>query len=141
MSHRYEFVEHTADIAIQAYGDNLTGAFEAAATALFDLLTDGAEAAGEKTISFDITADDQEGLLVRFLSELIYLFEAEQIVLSDFRIEMNSDRKLTATARSEGFDPDRHGNGTLVKGVSYHNLQIAPNTDENPGRIWVLLDV
>ncbi len=141
MSSRYEFVEHTADIAIQAFGDNLSAAFEAAGTGLTDLLTGGATSQSEETMTFEVTADDQEGLLIRFLSEIVFLLDAEQIVLSEFKINLDSDTKLTAIACSQPFDPHRHGGGMLVKGVSYHNLQIETGANDQLSRIWVLLDV
>ena len=65
---KYEFIEHTADIAIKAYGDTLEEAFAAAAEAMFDIITAGSEIEADKNISFAVESIDLEGLLVYFLS-------------------------------------------------------------------------
>jgi len=121
---QYEFLEHTADIIARAYGGSRNEAFAAAGAALFDVITDSADIVGRDSVAFEIESIDTEGLLVGLLSELIVLHEVEDIVLTDFVVAGETETQLMVTAKSEPFDPARHGEGTPVKGISYHMLEI-----------------
>ncbi len=129
-------MEHTADALIEAYGESLSDRFASAAYAMFDQITDvGAiEAVGEVKIT--VTADSRERLLVDFLQELLYLHDAENLVFSDFDIDIDG-LSLKANARGEEFDPERHSKKAVVKGITYHELKI---DDENK-KVVILLDV
>jgi SHS2 domain-containing protein len=140
-SHRYEFIEHTADIVIKAYGENLGDAFAASAKAMFDIITGNAEIKSVKTFSFKIGPDDLEGLLVRFLSHLIVLHEVDTCVFGEFDVAFTNSTSLHVTARGETFDPSRHGDGVNVKAVAYHMLEIHEGTDGKNCWVQVLFDV
>lgn len=135
----FEFIEHTADIAVRASGDSIATAFAAAADALTHLLTDGAEVEGQERIEFKIESVDLEGLLVGMLSEIILRFDADGQVCGDFHVHFNGDSELHVEASCEPVDSERHGNGTDVKGVSYHMLEI--NQEDNQTTVQVLFDV
>jgi SHS2 domain-containing protein len=135
----FEFIGHTADIAVRATGDDTADAFAAAADALTHLLTDGAEVKGQERIEFQIESVDLEGLLVGMLSELILRFDADGQVCSDFNVRFNGDCELHVEASCEPVDLERYGNGTDVKGVSYHMLEISQ--EDNQTTVQVLFDV
>lgn len=138
----YVFKEHTADIIAQASGASLENAFAAIAQALFDVITDGSEIENDRERTIEVSSIDREGLLVGFLSDLIVLHETEDEVYGNFEIRMLPDHRLTAVCRGERFDPERHGEGTPVKGISYHMLEIAePSTDQRLWSIQVLFDI
>jgi len=139
---RFELIEHTADVAIKAYGDNLPEAFAAAGEALFAIITGEAGIAPVDDVAIEIESIDPEGLLVGFLSELLVQFEVQQMVLTDFDVTIVDHEHLTATARGERFDQNKHSHGHHVKGVSYHMMEIVDNS-ESGGRshVQVLFDV
>ncbi len=139
---RHELIEHTADIAIKAYGDDLPDAFAAAGEALFAIITGEASITPVTKVTVEIESIDIEGLLVGFLSELLVKFEVDQMVLSEFEVNLVSETRLTATARGERFDEQRHGHGHHVKGVSYHMMEIVevPNND-GECYVQVLFDI
>jgi len=138
---RYEFIEHTADLAVGAYGDNLEEAFASAAEALFHVITDGAGITPDSKIKVEVESIDRAGLLVGFLSKLILLFETERVVGSQFDICFSSSNKLKATVAVEPFDEVRHGQGLHVKAVSYHMLKIVEGDDGDESYVQVLFDV
>ena len=138
---RYEFIEHTADIAIKAYGDTLEEAFATAAGAMFDIITNGSEINAVDKHEIKAESIDREGLLVGFLSELIVLHETENVVLEQFHVVLDGDLKLTAVCLGEPFDPARHGGGSPVKGVSYHMMEIEKGDRGRPCHVQVLFDV
>jgi len=79
----FELIEHTADVGIKAWGSTLTELFENAAKGLFFVITgEGYKPQGseiEKKIEINEDKDSLEGVLVSWLSELLYIFNREKI--------------------------------------------------------------
>jgi SHS2 domain-containing protein len=137
----YEFIDHTADIIARATGDTLEEAFASAAEALFDVITGGSRIEGAERIEFEVESIDLEGLLVGFLSELIVIHEVQGVVLGHFEVSILSDERLTAVCRGEKFDPEKHGEGTPVKGISYHLIEAARESEDRSAVAQVLFDI
>ncbi len=137
---KFEYIEHTADIGVKAYGDTIDMAFANAAEAMFALITDNSDIDPAESVRLDIEAMDREGLLVKFLSELIILHESENLVLTDFNVEL-ADNRLAVTMKGERFSDRKHGGGTCVKGVSYHMLEIVEHEAQRPAYVQVLFDI
>ena len=96
----YEFIEHTADIVVKAYGNTLEEAFGAAATAMFDILTGRAPRQRKQKATFEVEAVDREGLLVNFLSKLIASFFTNRLinVLIVFGFQDDFCNKISTTS-------------------------------------------
>src|SRR3989338_9876566 len=113
---RYTLIEHTADLAYVAYGKDVEELFENAAYALFDVYTDlsRVKERTESPICIQIKTDstktdvDYEQLLVRWLNELLYLNEVEDLLFKRFKVVGFSAGELRALAYGERFSPDRH---------------------------------
>ena len=138
---RYEFLEHTADLVVRAYGDDLSKAFASAAEALFDIITDGADITPDNKIEFEVESIDREGLLVGFLSHLILLFETERVVGCRFDVCFLSSNKLKATMAVETFEEALHGRGLQFKAASYHMIEIVEGGDGDESYVQILFDV
>jgi SHS2 domain-containing protein len=120
----YRLISHTGDLGMTVRGKNRPDLFEQAAWAFFDLLVDARRIEPEKKLEVSVEAPDPEALLVAWLGELLYLFDARRLVFSRFEIIELTDRSLKARAWGEDFDPERHGFKHGVKAVTYHQLQI-----------------
>ena len=137
----YTFKDHTADIIAHATGETLETAFAAAAQAMFDIITGGADIGTGLERTLEVESIDREGLLVGFLSDLIVLHETENEVYREFSIRFSGPNQLTAVCRGEKVDPERHGDGTPVKGVSYHMMEIVEGSGGELSRAQVLFDI
>jgi SHS2 domain-containing protein len=135
MEKEFEILEHTADIGIIAYGENLREAFSSAAKGMFSLITDPGKVKEEEHREIELEAVDRESLLVAWLNELIYLFDAENMLFSSFDITRLSDTRLKATARGEKADSSRHTIKMGIKAATYHMLEVEENS------IRVLFDI
>lgn len=135
----FEILEHTADAGIVAHGGSLAELFANAATGMFTLMADleGVRQAEERQI--DIEARDCEGLLVRWLTELLYYLDAEEMLFSRFDVEEIGDRRLRARAFGERIDRERHRLHFGVKAVTRHMLEVAP--EDGGYRAQVLFDI
>ena len=138
---RYEFIEHTADVIIRAYGDTLEDAFAESAQAMFDIITDSTPIERQRPVEFTVDAIDRESLLVTFLSKLIAVHEIERLVLGHFTVTFTAPTSLHVMSYGEPFDPERHGKGIHVKAVAYHMLEIREPSQESEAVVQVLFDI
>lgn len=138
MEKEFEFIDHTADVSIVAYGASMNQAFANAARALFSIITelDDIEEALHRDV--EVAAPDQESLLVEWLNELIYLFDAENIIFNRFDIAQLTTTHLEARIYGEKVDSSRHKLKTGVKAATYHMLKVGKN---NGCRVQVLFDI
>lgn len=120
----YEFIDHTADAGIVAYGTSLEEVFVNAARAMTSLIVNP-ETITEK-VRREIAAEgsDTEELLVAWLNEILYLFDAEGLVFRRFEITRLSEGHLQGAACGEKIDPSRHEVKAPVKAATYHQLKI-----------------
>jgi len=125
---RFEFLEHTADAYIAAYGESLEEAFENAALATFEVMTDVEKVKPETEDHVEVEAHDEYALLYSWLEELLVRFETTNNVYCCFKIssiEKTPDGlKLKAKIWGEPLNPERHTRKVGVKAVTYHRMEI-----------------
>jgi SHS2 domain-containing protein len=125
----YELFEHTADIGIRARAAELNTLFEDAARGLFAVIVaDSASIAPIAEMSFQIAGHAHEDLLFDWLAELLYTFETRRTVFSNFEVHFGEDG-LTAIARGEPIDQERHQLEREVKAITYHGLKVQRDGD------------
>lgn len=143
ISKSFEFLEHTADVYIAAYGRDLKEAFENAALAMFETMTDTADVRREYEDTVEVEGDDLESLLYNWLESLLVKFEVENMLYSGFHILSmeREDGKLRLRAKiyGEPFDPERHKQKVGIKAVTYHRMEI----NEGPEGVTIkfILDI
>ncbi len=134
----YRVFEHTADVGVEVWGSTLKDVFRDAARAMFSLMVDSVEAREERTV--ELEGERLDWLLVDWLSELLYLMDAEGLVFSDFDVALErsgSKWRLRAVAKGEPYDREKHGAKMEIKAVTYHMLEM----DEGARRARVLFDI
>ena len=136
---KYELIDHTADIGLKAYGKTLSEAFENAAKGMFDIITDNSEIESTGQYNIELNASDLEQLLVDFLSELLYLHSANNIVFGFFKLDIDeANKSLKGTFYGEKFNLSKHKIGTEIKAVTYHMVEVKKNKSY---RVQVLFDI
>ena len=136
---KYEIIEHTADMGLRIFGENLEEIFVNAASGLFDLIVEVKTVEEKESVDFAVKAEGKEELLVRWLSELHFKFEVDRMLFKRFEISKMSERSLEAKGYGEKFDPVRHELKTEIKGVTYHQLKV--ETREEGWVAEVIFDV
>ena len=85
----YEHFEHTADLGLRARADDLEILFADAARALFSAIVLELETIRpEQARQFVIAGEDRDYLLLDWLNELLYVFEVEHLLFSDFTVKL-----------------------------------------------------
>lgn len=145
MCRPYEILEHTADIGLRAHGSTLEEALLNMARGMMALVVPEPErvlAREERKV--EAGAASLEGLLVAWLSELVYVVDAERFLPAEIEpprvvrepaAERQPERwSISARVRGERLDPARHVLGTEIKGVSYHLLKVEELRGVGEGR-------
>ena len=132
-----------ADAAFEAWGPTLEELFVAAADATTNTMAENLEGIEDRQRRA-IRAEEQSAdlLLYRLLEELIYLKDAEGLLLRVPAVRIrrrDGALVLEAEARGEPIDPSRHRLQADVKAVTMHRLRV-----ERTGGGWeasVVLDI
>jgi SHS2 domain-containing protein len=125
----FEFVDSvTSDLSFVARGATLADAFRAAAEALLAATLDNPEDVERALVRpVALEADDLELLLLRLLSELVYLRDAEGLLLrvGELCVEPGPPARLEGALEGESIRPGRHRLAGDVKAVTAHGLRVS----------------
>ena len=125
---KFEFLEHTADVYIAAYGMTLEEAFENAALAMFEVITDTEKVTPVIEDLVEVKAEDEYALLYSWLEALLVKFETQNTLYSKFKIftldETSEGFRIKATVWGEKFNVNKHAQKVAVKAVTYHRMEI-----------------
>jgi SHS2 domain-containing protein len=125
----FELFEHTADLGLRVHADSLEALFTDAARGLLAMFVANPEAVQPlKTKTITLTADEPSYLLFDWLSELLYAFETEKLLLAEFDLQIH-ENQLSATCRGESMDSTRHDMDHEVKAITYHALKLEQAPD------------
>ena len=135
----YQITEHTADVGVAAAGRDFADAIVSLAKGMFSIIVDPDLVQAHRTWTVEVTSADREALVVDWLNELLYRYEAEGLVPKDYRVSVDeSGESLVADCTGELLNPQRHRPGTAVKAATYHGLALSHNDEWH---IHVVLDV
>ena len=138
MPKNFKTLEHTADAGIIAYGKDLNQAFANAAKGLFSMITELQAIKEVLERDIEVSATDQESLLVAWLNELIFIFDTEKVLFKRFDITQLSHSHLVAKGYGEKVDRIKPKLKTNVKAATSHMLAVE---QEDGWRLQVLFDI
>jgi SHS2 domain-containing protein len=125
----YEFFEHTADLGLRIRAQDLDSLFAEAGVGLFSAIVDDLKAVRpQQRVDLQISGDDREFLLFDWLKELLYRFDAEHLLFSQFEVHSRDDG-LSGAAWGERLDRTRHELAHEVKAITYHGLRVEQMAD------------
>jgi len=143
MPYRYLEEIGTADIAFEATGRDLLELFRDAADATTNVMIDNIEAIQPRqTRQIELSNDKLDMLLFDLLQELIFLKDAERLLLRIREVQIDYRDKMylvKATAEGETLDPERHHQRADVKAVTLHNFTVEQT--DGGWKARVLLDI
>ena len=123
----FEELEHTADLEIRVWGEDLGSLFRQSATGMIQLSGVEGLAEGISSVQQNISLEamDYEGLLILFLEELLYRLTEDYMVYEIQELSISSEYTLKARltgAQIKSYQRD-------IKAVTYHNLNIRTTAD------------
>lgn len=117
-------INHTADVGLIIYGSNMKQLFSNAAHSLVGLIVEPELISAKKERYVSVYAENYESLLIEWLNELIYLFDAEHILFGKFKIIHLSSGQLIAVCYGETVNRFKDSIKREVKAATYHMLKI-----------------
>jgi len=141
MPYRYLEELSSADAAFEATGRTLEELFSDAAIATFEVMADTNTVKRLLTCEIELENESVDGLLIDWLSELVFLKDTENILFSEFNVNIrkNDVYILKAEAKGEKIDREKHSLRSDVKAVTYHMFEVTKKGDEWTAR--VVLDI
>ncbi|HLD80776.1 MAG TPA: archease [archaeon] len=131
-----------ADIAFEAYGATLEELFENAALATISIIAEPSKIALKVRKELVISAPEKEKLLFDFLSELVYLKDAESLIFGNVKCKISEDEnglKLNAVLKGERVTKGKKFIGHDVKAVTYHLFEV--RQEKGKWKARVILDI
>lgn len=119
VSSGYEELEHTADIALRAWGEDFFVLLRQSAKGMYELMGVDVELGDPKKITFKIGENSREIQLVDFLNEILYLVEDENAKYEKFSFNKVEDGILVQASGYGVRSLQRN-----IKAVTFHNLAV-----------------
>ncbi|MCA9801559.1 MAG: archease [Cyanobacteria bacterium HKST-UBA02] len=139
----FELLDHPADMGLRVWAGSQEELFSTAGLALTSVLFDTNEIEARTGCEIEVAGSDLELLLYNWLSELLFLFDAEATIFREIDVvSITSDAgnlHLKARAKGEEYESERHSLKTYVKAVTLHQLQI--RAGENGYEAVIYLDI
>lgn len=127
---KFIYLDHPADAKFQAFGQTLEEAFAHAALAVASLMWQPEKIKKRQRRTVLVQGKDLEQLLFKFLSEILYLYEAKGFLLAlarDIKI-IKHDNGYSLEAIFEGDNlENNYAIFGEVKAITYHDMQIKQN--------------
>jgi len=121
---KFKVLDISGDVGIKAFGKSIDEAFINAAIGMYSFITNLDSIKEKKTINVSVGSPSLDGLLVSWLNELIFNFDAYGFIGKKIEIKQFSDNRMVATVTGEEFNPERHEGKLLIKAATYHKLRI-----------------
>lgn len=123
---KYEILEHTADLKIKSYGDDLPELFANSALAMTEFIF-GKEVSDEEVVEteiIEVEAYDIESLLVNWLSEILFLSATKYRAYIIYGIKEFANKKIVAKVGSREAIAKED-----IKAVTFNDLKIEQERD------------
>jgi SHS2 domain-containing protein len=124
----YTFLEGiaVADLAFEATGKDLGKLFQNAAMALLVSQADVKTIKPKVTKKIVLENADPKQLLFDFLSEIIFLKDAEQLIFAsaEAKVRKNARYELIAELKGETIDQKKHKLGNDLKAITRHQFKL-----------------
>ena len=126
---KFEYLDHTADIGIRAYGQDLKDLFENAAEAMLAATAELNTIDEKMLVEVSVTASSLPDLMLNWLDELNFQHQVEEIFFCRTDIREISPNQLRAIVFGEAYNEDQHVVLTEIKSVTFHQLQVEQTSD------------
>ena len=139
---KYEYLDHTADVQLHAWGASLEEAFAQCCVCMMGVITELHAVEVDLALSREVVAEghDLPSLLYNFLDEWLFAFNADLFVCRRMHV-CAIDRenwRLRSCGVGERFRLGKHPQGTEVKAIAYSAMRIT----EQPERTdLVIVDI
>ncbi len=128
----FEILDISGDVGLRIIGKSRDDLFLNASAGIYSLITNLDDVNPIETRVIRAEGDSHEGLLVAWLNELIFYFDAHGFIGKVIKIRGIDRAHIEAEVTGDIFDAEKHERGLLVKAATYHNLKM-----EQQDGVWM----
>ncbi len=141
MPYQYSDSHTSADIGLVSCGSSLKEMLTDAALGLTALMVEPKDLRDDRIVDIEIVGDDPESLFYRWLSEIIFLKDAEKFLLKKCVVKSDDcpPWKISGKLFGDAIDPSRQRLKIDIKAVTLYKLGVTRN--ENVWRGEAVLDL
>ena len=136
---KYRFIDHTADIAFEVYGSNLTELIENAAYAFYDAFVDISKINDSHEKRIEVEGYDAEMLLYRWLNELLYLFDTEFFAAKSVKADVKENEEFFAYGTLKGGKFTSELVKVEPKAITMHKFKVERGDDT--WKAFIVVDI
>ncbi len=128
----YNYLPHTADVKFEAFGITMRDCFRNSALAMCNAMYDTRTVNGKQNVKIEIAAESAEQLLHKFLEEILFQIDVQQMLFCEFRLMIDEkNNKLAGELIGEAINAEKHTIKAQVKAVTWHSFEL-----KKIGREW-----
>lgn len=120
-----EEIEHTADAGIRVIAGDIHELFHDAAIGMLRLICEDDKSQANQSLEIDIKANSVEKLLIKFLSEVLFIVQDNYFNPRGVDIVQIKNRHLKAIIHVN----NNHTQIAEIKNVTYHNFKLEETDD------------
>lgn len=136
----FEVIDHPADMGLRCWARNPAELYAVAASALTCVLVDVDSTGNTAPLFIHLEAQDREALMYIWLSEILYYFDGEKKICSNFAVDLEETAaKITLRAKMQAgdFNNEEHVVKTYVKAITFHQMQIEESAEGCRAQIYL----
>lgn len=118
---KFEFLKHTGDVKFRANGQDIEQMFENVSLAISNLFSRGQKIKSSNKKELSVSGKDYESLLYNFIEELIYLFDAENFIVSKSSVKIS---KFKIKAIVYGDSSSNYEDLDAIKSPTYAEMYV-----------------
>ena len=120
----FTLLDHTADLGITVTGLDLRDLFERAAHSMMQIMIEERPTGKTSSLQLSVSGEDYGDLMVRWLGEILYLFQGEGKVVTCTEISSITQSHINSTLQTVPFNPKQHEVLAEIKAVTYHRIEV-----------------
>jgi SHS2 domain-containing protein len=125
----YHSLEHKSNSGFSVEAPSLQRLYIDAASALTDLMVKLDLIAEIEKRTLTVEAATQDQLMVKWLNEILFLFEKEKFLSKRIVFNHFDGKKISASLFGEMYRPTHHGHVSEIKAVTYHQLELGMRSE------------
>ena len=130
MSLGYQIIDHIADIGIILKAPDIESLFVRAALSMTDLMVKGDNSEKKLLKDVKIKGHDLPDLMVRWLGEILYLFQGEKLLVHSIEdITIRDKIQLMSRLQCARYNRCKHEVLMEIKAVTYHQISIVKTNE------------
>lgn len=131
----YEIIDRTADLGMVVKGADAKDLFANAAYAMMDIMVEEDRGGKGAKRQIAIEGEDYSDLMVRWLGEILYLFDAERQLVWGIEITAIGPNRLESVLVLTSLEEGYHEIKREIKAVTYHQISVEKKNGEWEARI------